>query len=57
MCICYFGVKQIEYLTKFEWPAFLVFNILDHIIFTTFFVFANPFGKSFQSLLQIVRGI
>jgi hypothetical protein len=29
---------------------------LDHIC-TTCFVFANPFGKSFQSLLQVVKGI
>jgi hypothetical protein len=29
---------------------------LDHIC-TTCFVFANFFGKSFQSLLQIVKGI
>jgi hypothetical protein len=35
---------------------FLLFNILDHIC-TTCFVFANPLGKSFQSLLQIVKGI
>jgi hypothetical protein len=37
--------------------CFLLFNILDHIC-TTCFVFANSFfGKSFQSLLQIVKGI
>jgi hypothetical protein len=36
--------------------CFLLFNILDHIC-TTCFVFANLFGKSFQSLLQIVKGI
>jgi hypothetical protein len=36
--------------------CFLLFNILDHIC-TTCFVFANIFGKSFQSLLQIVKGI
>jgi hypothetical protein len=36
--------------------CFLLFNILDHIC-TTYFVFANPFGKSFQNLLQIVKGI
>jgi hypothetical protein len=29
--------------------CFLLFNILDHIC-TTCFVFANSFGKSFQSL-------
>jgi hypothetical protein len=51
------GVKPIEYLTKFEWLAFLLFNILDHLC-TTCFVFANYFGKYFQSLfLQIVKGI
>jgi hypothetical protein len=36
--------------------CFLLFDILDHIC-TTYFVFANPFGKSFQNLLQIVKGI
>jgi hypothetical protein len=36
--------------------CFLLFNILDHIC-TTCFVFANLFGKSFQSLLQIVKVI
>jgi hypothetical protein len=36
------GVKPIESLTKYEWIAFLLFNILDHI--------CNSFGKSFQSL-------
>jgi hypothetical protein len=36
--------------------CFLLFNILDHVC-TTCFVFANSFGKSFQSLLQIVKGI
>jgi hypothetical protein len=50
------GVKQIENLTKFEWLAFLLLTF-----WTTFaplvFVFANPFGKSSQSLLQIVKGI
>jgi hypothetical protein len=35
---------------------FLLFNILDHLC-TTCFVFANSFGKSFQDLLQIVKGI
>jgi hypothetical protein len=32
----------------------LIFNILDHICTTCFF--ANSFGKSFQCLLQIVKG-
>jgi hypothetical protein len=36
--------------------CFLLFNILDHVC-TTCFVFAKLFGKSFQSLLQIVKGI
>jgi hypothetical protein len=44
--------------------CFLLFNILDHIC-TTCFVFANSFGKSFQSLFangqrymnKIVRSI
>jgi hypothetical protein len=35
---------------------FLLFDILDHIC-TTCFVFANLFVNSFQSLLQIVKGI
>jgi hypothetical protein len=35
---------------------FFLFNILDHIC-TICFVFANLFGNSFQSLLQIVKGI
>jgi hypothetical protein len=48
------GVKPIENLTKYEWIAFI--NILDHFC-TTCFVFANLFEKSFQSLLQIVKGI
>ena len=34
--------------------CFLLFNILDHFCTTCF---ANLFGKSFQSLLQIVKGI
>jgi hypothetical protein len=36
--------------------CFLLFDILDHIC-TTCFVFGNSFGKYFQSLLQIVKGI
>jgi hypothetical protein len=36
--------------------CFLLFIILDHIC-TTCFVFANPFGKSFQNPLLIVKGI
>jgi hypothetical protein len=47
-------IKPIDTLTRYEWIAFLFFNILDHIC-TTCFVFANPFRKSFQSLLQIVK--
>jgi hypothetical protein len=42
------GVKPIENLTRYEWIAFLLFNILDYLC-TTCFVFANSFGKSFQS--------
>ena len=48
MCISY------ESISKYKFD--LIFNILDHIC-TTCFVFANSFGKSFQSLLQIVKGI
>jgi hypothetical protein len=36
--------------------CFLLYDILDHIC-TTYFVFANLFEKSFQSTLQIVKGI
>jgi hypothetical protein len=43
------GIKPIDNLTRYEWIAFLLFNILDHLC-TTSFVFANSFGKSFQSL-------
>jgi hypothetical protein len=43
------GIKPIENLTKYEWIAFLLFNILDHIC-TTCFVFTNLFGKPFHSL-------
>jgi hypothetical protein len=51
------GIKPIDNLTRYEWIAFLLFNILDHIC-TTCFVFANHFGKSFQSLFfKIVKGI
>jgi hypothetical protein len=50
------GIKPIDNLTRYEWISFILFNILDHIC-TTCFVFANPFGKSFQNLLQIVKGI
>jgi hypothetical protein len=42
-------IKPIDNLTRYEWIAFLFFNILDHIC-TTCFIFANPFGKSFQIL-------
>jgi hypothetical protein len=41
MCISY------ESISKYKFD--LIFNILDHIC-TTCFVFANSFGKSFQSL-------
>jgi hypothetical protein len=50
------GIKPIDNLARYEWIAFLLFNILDHIC-STCFVFANPFGKSFQNLLQIVKGV
>jgi hypothetical protein len=48
MCIGNLEFKPIEYLTEYEWIAFLLFNILNHIC-TTCFVVANPLGKSFQS--------
>jgi hypothetical protein len=52
-----YGVKLIESITKnsSEWIAFLLFNILDHICTTCLFL--QIFGKSFQILLQIVKGI
>jgi hypothetical protein len=36
--------------------CFLLFNILDHICTICFFL-QNSFGKYFQNLLQIVKGI
>jgi hypothetical protein len=50
------GVKPIENLTKYEWIAFLLFNILDNIC-TTYFVFANLLENLFKVFLQIVKGI
>jgi hypothetical protein len=49
------GIKPIDNLIRYEWIAFLFYNILDHICTTCFF--ANPFGKSFQFFLQVVKGI
>jgi hypothetical protein len=40
MCIGYLELNQLKNLTKYEWIAFLLFNILDHIC-TISFVFAN----------------
>jgi hypothetical protein len=59
MCIGYIELNQLKdfkHLTKNEWIAFTLFDILDHIC-TTCFIFANIFGKSFQNLLEIVKGI
>jgi hypothetical protein len=43
-------------MTKNEWIAFLLFNILDHICTTCLFlqIFLE---KLFQNLLQIVKGV
>jgi hypothetical protein len=42
------GINQFIFLLDMH-GCFLLFNILDHAC-TTCFVFANSFGKSFQSL-------
>jgi hypothetical protein len=42
--LCSYRVVKIRY----AWIAFFLFTILDHAC-TTCFVFANSFGKSFQS--------
>jgi hypothetical protein len=47
MCIGYLELNQLKQLIRYEWIAFLLFNILD-LICTTCFVFANIFVKSFQ---------
>jgi hypothetical protein len=39
------GIKPIYNLTRYEWIAFFYLTF-----WTTCFVFANSFGKSFQSL-------
>jgi hypothetical protein len=49
------GVKPIESITKNAWIAFSFYNILDHMCTTCFF--CNFFGKYFQILLQIDKGI
>jgi hypothetical protein len=56
MCIGYLELNQLKISLSMNGLLFLLFNILDHIC-TTCFVFGNLFGKSFQSLLQIVKGI
>jgi hypothetical protein len=50
MCIGYLELNQLKISLDMNGLIFLLFNILDHIC-TTSFVFANPFGKYFQSLL------
>jgi hypothetical protein len=48
MCIGYlelYQLKDFKHMTKNEWIAFLLFNILDHICTTCF---ANILEKSFQ---------
>jgi hypothetical protein len=56
MCIGYLELNHLKISLDMNGLLFLLFNILDHIC-TTCFVFVNPFGKYFQSLLQIVKGI
>jgi hypothetical protein len=41
------GIKPFDNLTGYEWIAFLLFNILDHIC-TTCFVFANILENLFK---------
>jgi hypothetical protein len=43
-------MKDLIHMSKNEWIAFLLFNILDHILHHLF-VFANRLEKSFQNLL------
>jgi hypothetical protein len=50
------GIKPIESITKNEWFAFLLFNILDHICTTCLF-FQIFLENLFKFLLQIVKGI
>jgi hypothetical protein len=59
MCIGYlelYQLKDFKHMTKNEWIAFLLFNILDHICTTCLFL--QIFWKNhFKNLLQIVKGI
>jgi hypothetical protein len=59
MCIGYlelYQLKDFKHMTKNEWIAFLLFNILDHICTTC--IFLQIFWKNpFKNLLQIVKGI
>jgi hypothetical protein len=49
MSICYlelYQLKDFKHMTKNEWIAFLLFNILDHICTTLLFLqisWKNPF--------------
>jgi hypothetical protein len=55
MCICYLELNQLKNfinMSKNNGDCFLLFNILDHLL-----VFANLLEKSFQNLLQLVKGI
>jgi hypothetical protein len=59
MCIGYLELNQLKdfkHMTKNEWIAFLLFNILDHICTTCLFL-QFLLEKLFQNLLQIVKGI
>jgi hypothetical protein len=59
MCIGYLELNQLKdfkHMTKNEWIAFLLFNILDHICTTCLFLqifWKNPL----KNLLQIVKGV
>jgi hypothetical protein len=51
------GVKPIEIITKNEWFAFLLFNILDHICTTCLFLQIFWKKNSTSNSFQIVKGI
>jgi hypothetical protein len=50
-------MKDFIHMSKNEWIAFLLFNILDHICTTCLFLQIFLLEKAFQNLLQIVKGI
>jgi hypothetical protein len=48
-------MKDFKYMNKCKWIAFLLFNILDHICTTSFFVILLE--NLFKIFFQIVKGI